>query len=209
MLPRRCSEIKGIYSDTAALCYCSIFTDLIRMGASVIMKSIDYRDEPPWGSKVTWQIVNRDLDYLICRHHDALKDAVTMAQDMEARLGSIFSLLDELCSASCPWCPNPCCLSAAVWIDFKDLLFLHLCGHPIPDKQLRSNLKKVCRYWKPKGCVLPRLSRPWICTWYLCPTQKAILVRKSSRDRDKFSRQIQAVKDGRRKVEAEFIRVVS
>jgi hypothetical protein len=34
------------------------------MGASVIMKSIDYRDEPPWGSKGTWQTVNRDLDYL-------------------------------------------------------------------------------------------------------------------------------------------------
>jgi hypothetical protein len=60
------------------------------------MKNMDCRAEPPWGTKVTWQTVNRDLDYLI-------------------------------------------------------------------------------RYWKPKGCVLPRMSRPWICTWYLCPTQKAIL----------------------------------
>ena len=173
------------------------------------MTNIICRAEPPWGLKVTWQIVNRDLDYLIRRYHDALIDAVTMARDMEARLGSIFSLLDDLCSVTCPWCPNPCCLSAEAWIDFKDLLFLHLGGHPVPDKQLRSNLQKVCRYWRPKGCALSRMSRPWICTWYLCPTQKAILGRKSSRIRDKFSRDIQAVKDCRRKMETEFIRVVS
>ncbi len=179
------------------------------MGASVIMKNIYDRAQPPWESRAAWQIVNRDLDYLIHRHRDALKNAVILARNMEAPLESIFILLDDLCSATCPWCPNPCCLSAEVWIDFKDLLFLHLAGHPIPDKQLRSQLKKICRCWRPKGCGLPRISRPWICTWYLCPTQKAILLRKSCDTRDKFSRQVQIVKDCRRKMEAEFIRVVS
>jgi hypothetical protein len=179
------------------------------MGASAIMKNIYYRNEPPWGSKATWQIINRDLDYLIHRHHGSLKNAVMLARDTEASLESIFTILDDLCSVTCPWCPNPCCLSAEVWIDFKDLLFLHLAGHPVPDKQLRSQMKKVCRCWRPKGCVVPRILRPWICTWYLCPTQMAILRRKSRRIRDKFSRQIKAVKDCRRKMEAEFIRVVS
>jgi hypothetical protein len=179
------------------------------MGANVIMKSTYDHVEPPWESKAAWQIVNRNLDYLIHRHHDALKHAVMLARVMEGSLKSIFILLDDLCSVTCPWCPTPCCLSAEVWIDFKDLVFLHLAGHPIPDRQLRSHLKKVCRCWRPKGCVLPRISRPWICTWYLCPTQKANLLRKSCDIRDKFSRQIQMVKDCRRKMEAEFIRVVS
>jgi hypothetical protein len=173
------------------------------------MKNIFYRAEPPWDSKVTWQIINQDLDYLIHRHHDALKDAVMLERNIETRLASIFSLLDDLCRVTCPWCPNPCCLSAEVWIDFKDLLFLHLGGHPIPDRQLRSNLKKVCRCWRPKGCILPRMSRPWICTWYLCSTQKAVLRRKSRHVLDGFNRQIKAIKDCRREMEDEFIRVVA
>lgn len=172
------------------------------------MKNIFNRAEPLWGSKVKWQIVNRDLDYLIHRHYGALKNAMKSARDLEARLTSIFPLLDDLCKVTCPWCPDPCCLTAEVWMDFKDLLFLHLGGHPIPDKQLRSNSKKVCRCWKPKGCALPRMVRPWICTWYICPTQKAILRRKSGHTRDKFSSLIQAVKISRTEMEDEFIRIV-
>ena len=173
------------------------------------MKYNFYGAEPPWGSKVKWQIVNRDLDYLIHRHYDALKNATKLAHDLEVGLTSIFLLLDDLCRVSCPWCPNPCCLTAEVWIDFKDLLFFHLGEHPIPDRQLRSSSEKVCHCWRPKGCILPRIARPWICTWYLCPTQKAILRRKSSHTRNKFSRTIQDIKICRVEMEAEFIRIVS
>lgn len=173
------------------------------------MKNNFYETGPPWGSNVKWQIVNRDLDYLIHRHHDALKRARKLARSLETRMASIFPFLDDLCGLTCPWCPEPCCLTAEVWIDFKDLLFFHLGGHPFPDKQLRSNSNDVCRCWRPKGCDLPRMARPWICTWYLCPTQKAILGRKSRRTRDKLSRLIQDVKICRRQMEDEFIRVVS
>ena len=173
------------------------------------MKHMFYRAEPPWGSKVKWQIVNGDLEYLIHRHHDALDKAMKLARDLETRLASIYPLLNDLCRATCPWCPDPCCLTADVWIDFKDLLFLHLAGHSIPVKQLRSNSSNVCRCWGPKGCALPRMARPWICTWYLCPTQQTILRRKSHHIRDKFSRLIRAVKVFREEMENEFIRVVS
>jgi hypothetical protein len=176
---------------------------------SAIMKNDFYGAEPPWGSKVKWQIINGDLDYLIHRHHDALKNAMKLAVDIESRLASIFPTLDDLCRATCPWCPDPCCLTAEVWIDFKDLLFLHLGGHPIPDKQLRSKSNKVCHCWRSKGCALPRMTRPWICTWYLCPTQTAVLRQKPRHTRDKFNRMIQAIKTGRTEMEAEFIRVVS
>jgi len=173
------------------------------------MENNFYWAEPPWGSKITWQIVNRDLDYLIHRHYDALKDAVMLAWDLQVRLESIFPLLDDLCRITCPWCPDPCCLTAKVWIDFKDLLFLHLGGHPIPPEQLLPNFEKVCRYLSLKGCVLPRITRPWVCTWYLCSTQQANLRQKACHSQDKFSRLIQVVKVCRTEMEAEFIRIVS
>jgi len=182
---------------------------LIGMNVSEIMKNILYGAGPPWGSIAKWKIVNRDLGYLIHRHYDELKIVMKLARDLEARLALIFPILDDLCSVTCPWCPAPCCLTAEVWIDFKDLLFIHLCRHQAPPAQLLSDLKKVCRFWGLKGCVLPRMSRPWVCTWYLCPTQKANLRQKARHTQDEFSRLIQAVKVCRTEMEDEFVRIVS
>jgi hypothetical protein len=166
-------------------------------------------DIPPWNSMATWQEANRSLNFLIQNKLSELDRAMSLAQKVQDQLASIFSILDDLCKATCPWCPDPCCLTAKVWIDFKDLLFLHLGRHQIPPAQLLPNLKKVCRYWSLKGCVLPRMSRPWVCIWYLCPTQQANLRQKARHTQDKFSRLIQAVKACRTEMEAEFIRIVS
>ena len=173
------------------------------------MESNFHQIMPPWNSIDTWQEANRSLDYLIQKNLPELDRAISLARRVKTRLSSIFSILDDMCKATCPWCPDPCCLTARVWIDFKDLLFIHLCGYQVPPAQLLQDLKKVCRYWSLKGCVLPRMSRPWVCTWYLCPTQKANLCQKACHTQDKFSRLIQAVKVGRTEMEAEFIRVVS
>jgi hypothetical protein len=166
-------------------------------------------DIPPWNSIASWQEANQSLHFLIKRNLTELDRAITLAYKVEIRLTSIFSILDDLCIVTCPWCPDPCCLTAKVWIDFKDLLFLHLGGHQVPPAQLLSDLKKVCRFWSLKGCVLPRMSRPWVCTWYLCPTQKANLCQKACHTQDEFNRLIQAVKVCRTEMEAEFVRVVS
>jgi len=173
------------------------------------MQSNFHPDVPPWNSLSVWQEANRSFNFLVQKNRSELNRAMALAQEIQNRFVSIFALLDDLCQATCPWCPDPCCLTAKVWIDFKDLLFLHLGGHQIPPKQLMANLRKVCRYWSLKGCVLPRITRPWVCTWYLCPTQKANLRQKPSYTQNKFSRLIQAIKDYRTEMEAEFIRVVS
>jgi hypothetical protein len=89
------------------------------------------------------------------------------------------------------------------------LLFLHLNGHQIPPAQLLADFKETCSYLSPKGCILPRFSRPWVCTWYLCPTQKANFRQKPNSVQDKFSRAVQAIKTGRKEMESEFIRIVS
>jgi len=182
---------------------------LIVFTVNELMRSDFYRTEPLWGATDTWKTVNRNLEYLIRRHGSKMNRAVALARDVQVRLESIFSLLDDLCAVTCPWCPDHCCLVAKVWTDFKDLLFLHLNGHQIPPAQLLSNLKETCSYWSPKGCILPRFVRPWVCTWYLCPTQKANLRQKSKSVQDNFSRAVQAIKTGRKEMESEFIRIVS
>lgn len=175
------------------------------------MKTVTYLypDAPPWGSTTAWKAAKWNLDYLIRLHRPELDRAVNFAREVQVRLESIFPLMDDLCAVTCPWCPDPCCLAAKVWVDFKDLLFLHLCCRQIPPAQLLPDLKKTCRYSSPRGCTLPRITRPWACTWYLCPTQMANLRQKTHTVQNMFSQAVQAIKTGRKEMEAEFIRVVS
>lgn len=182
---------------------------MVRFTVNELMGSDFYRIEPLWGAMDTWKTANRNLEYLIRRHGPNMNRAVVLARDIQVGLESIFLLLDDLCAVTCPWCPDPCCLTATVWIDFKDLLFLHLNGHEIPPAQLLANFKETCRYWGPRGCMLPRITRPWVCTWYLCPTQKANLRQKPKSVQDRFSRAVQVIKTGRKEMESEFIRIVS
>jgi len=141
------------------------------------MGSDFYRIEPLWGATDTWKTANRNLEYLIRRHGPNMNRAVVLARDIQVGLESIFLLLDDLCAVTCPWCPDPCCLAATVWIDFKDLLFLHLNGHEIPPAQLLSDLKETCRYWGPRGCMLPRIARPWVCPGICAPPRRRIFAK--------------------------------
>jgi hypothetical protein len=90
--------------------------------------------------------------------------------------GCLAALFDEVAAVSCAACAAPCCLQAKVWLDFKDLLFIHLNRQThLPPHQLRGDLNGPCRYLGPHGCHLPHPSRPWICDWYICPDlQRAI-----------------------------------
>ena len=75
-------------------------------------------DMPPWNSIAAWQEANRSLNFLIQKNLSELDRAMSLAHKVQTRLASIFSILDDLCKATCPWCPDPCCLTAKVWIDF-------------------------------------------------------------------------------------------
>lgn len=164
---------------------------------------------PLWGRKETWGEANETIAYLFRLNRERLKPAVFHAENIKSGLIQLFTILDRLCESSCPWCPETCCLSAKIWFDFKDLLFLHLTSSYVPPDPVLSDMTQVCRYLGPKGCRLDRISRPWICTWYLCPTQTAILRRPEEPGMNEVDRMIAAIKYGREKMELEFIHAIS
>jgi len=163
----------------------------------------------PRGSPAQWKQAHQSLSFHLRRHPNAWIKSLAVAGILETRLQALFPILDDLCLNTCPWCPEPCCLTAKVWFDFKDLLFLHLARKPIPLNPPLSALENTCRYLSPKGCTLPRSSRPWICTWYLCPVQTAILRKRDSLQYDAFNQIVQEIKVLREALEEEFIRVVT
>ena len=164
---------------------------------------------PPWGSNPAWQEANRSFDIHIDHYHVELGPAMIIAREIRCRLTLIFPILNVLCLSTCRYCPEPCCRTASPWYDFRDLLFLHLNLLEIPRFQPIHAYTDTCCFLSPRGCTLSRISRPWICTWYLCPTQTANLKQKKRRQWETLHRTVTAIKKKREQVEAEYIRVIS
>jgi hypothetical protein len=162
----------------------------------------------PWASSAQWKEAHQSLSYHLSRRPNAWNKALAVTDRLDAQLKMIFPIIDELCIHTCPRCPEPCCLTAKVWFDFKDLLFLHLSRKPVPLTPPLVAIEDTCRYAGHRGCMLPRSSRPWICTWYLCPAQTANLKQSKAGQRTFISRVLGEIKALRKKLEDEFIRVI-
>ena len=162
---------------------------------------------PPWGTNPEWCEANHCRDSLIQRYSDSLNSAVSLAFLVRDQLESIFDLLDELCVETCPQCPDPCCLNASPWYDFRDLIYLHLNSLAIPFSQTIHAMNAICCYSSPRGCALARISRPWICTWYLCSVQTANLTFRRFDQWKELKLTINKIKNFRKEMEESFIRV--
>ena len=172
------------------------------------MSTTFFQTSPAYGAPTEWCESNLAIGHVVNLHHSKLKNAIGLAADIRERLERIFPLLDQFCSVTCRLCPDPCCIVATVWIDFRDLLFLHLSELPIPPAQLIQNLHQACRYLGYRGCRLPRLLRPWACTTYLCGAQWRNLRRQTETVQKNFDRDVANIKAQRLEMEAEFIRII-
>lgn len=99
-------------------------------------------------------------------------------------------------------------MSAKIWFDLNDILFLRLNKIPIPALQPLGDLDDICRYLGPRGCRLARIERPFICTRYLCPPQMSLL-RKDQQAEQRFLTVIHRIKSKRGEIENEFIEITS
>jgi len=136
-----------------------------------------------------------------------LRRAVSAARLIQACTASLTPLLDDLCRRTCPHCPDPCCLGAKIWFDIGDLLAIHLNGLPMPEAQPISQWTAVCRYAGCRGCRLGRRDRPWICTWYLCPAQTALLRRSKGSTREIWETAVTEVKTLRAELKKWFTHI--
>ncbi len=159
----------------------------------------------PWASSLIWREANSSIAFHIRLYRKQLSEAVDCAFQLKDLLFSLDRFFFELGRQTCVFCPDSCCLKAKVWYDFKDLLFIHLIGERLPPGQPVIKRLDVCRYLTPKGCRLPRILRPWICTWYSCPTQKKRIFEKTKIDID---RKIISVKKYRNHMENEFLTTI-
>jgi hypothetical protein len=99
---------------------------------------------PPWAGPDQWAEANAAVLRLLER--PGLGAARARARGIAAGLAALAPAMERLCAATCPRCLEPCCLRARVWLDFRDLLFLHLSGQALPLGQLRAGPGEPCRH---------------------------------------------------------------
>ena len=153
-----------------------------------------------------WQQSNCALARLLAIHHRSLGRAIDVAIEIRRGIDELTPLMAALCLRTCRFCPEPCCIGNTVWIDFRDLLFLHLLEEPIPPCQAASEPKDACPFLSHHGCRLPPRIRPWMCIRYICPTQRAILYQAGRPATAALLGRIEQIEKKRVRMEAEVIR---
>ena len=177
------------------------------------MKGADGKFTPPfWPNNGVvphtpqWRVSNCALARLLAIHRRALGRAIAVAMEIRRGIDELTPLMAALCSRTCRFCPEPCCIGNTVWIDFRDLLFLHLLEEPIPPCQATSDPGDACPFLSQHGCRLPPRTRPWMCIQYICPTQRAVLNRRGRPTAAALLGKIEGIEKKRVRMEVEVVR---
>lgn len=160
---------------------------------------------PPWSSPCEWREINRCIRNWVEERTAGLEKATRLAVAIRHGIEDLDPLMEALCKEACPQCPASCCGIARVWFDFKDLITFHLAGLPIPGGQIHRSPGAACPNLSSAGCRLPRPFRPYICTWYLCPSMKEALGTTDPRRRARVDRLMTDLGGYRRALETAFI----
>ncbi len=165
----------------------------------------------PWCTSEDWQGVTRFFHAMTLDLNPALVQVQTLADQIRQAFEALSDPMDVLCNATCMACGDICCKKATIWYDFKDLVYLHFAFGRLPETQIKKVLDKTgtphCMHFTETGCNLSRLERPFVCTWYLCPTQKQVMTSHEQGPDHTLLETVDHLKMLRHQIESEFCRI--
>ncbi|MBU2547741.1 MAG: hypothetical protein KKB20_04970 [Proteobacteria bacterium] len=162
-----------------------------------------------WATEREWRQAHETLAYLFDRYGPVADPVRLFAGQARQGLEVLFPMFDRFAEAVCPDCDSICCLKARVDYNFTDLVFMHALGLTPPPRQIREREDQPCRYLSPAGCTLPRILRPFVCTWYFCAPMLELYRRLPPRTQRMRSALMREVQRNRNDMEAEFMRIVT
>ena len=165
----------------------------------------------PWQDGKEWQALTLFFDTIKKVNHIAYDPLYQRAEAIRKLFETLSQPMDDLCAVTCINCQDICCKKATIWFDFKDLLYLYFAFGRLPHAQISKNKDHTghcqCCNFSTKGCLLSRLERPFVCTWYLCPDQKQALMSGDDVKGEVFMETINRIKGLRTEMEAQFCRL--
>jgi len=133
----------------------------------------------PWEYPEEWSQVELSIRQARSAMTSPPAELNTLTQQIATGYAEIENELNRLCHLSCICCITPCCTKATVWYDLKDLLFIFFYSGAFPTRQIFRTSEGCCCNLTSSGCRIIRPDRPFICSWYICATQKQILTGES------------------------------
>lgn len=124
-----------------------------------------------------------------------------LAKGIREGLLWIDDIMDRYCTLTCGECQDPCCSADGIYYDRADLLYLAGLDADLPVGQTREQAGETCLYLTNEGCLLPRMCRPFICSWYLCEPQMILFHEEPIR----FQRSLTAVLQAMRRCRSQLI----
>ena len=129
----------------------------------------------------TWRDLNGALEAWFRGHQEIRSQAHRQAERIFGLIKWLDPFFERYERESYPHCTDPCCTARRVFFDRADLLFFHALPEAFPEAQTRAFESEPCRYLTPRGCALPRLTRPHVCNWFLCDLHYQCLTREPER----------------------------
>ena len=154
----------------------------------------------PWIHQANWQEMIKTTKHICEEKGDSRVEIMQHIKEITALYNELETPLNDLCQAACPECLDVCCTKATVWYDQKDILVYHLATGSFPEKQISKHASGICCHLGEHGCNLPRLQRPFICTWYICSAQTAIIKSATTTPAADVTHIIQQIKELRKKI---------
>lgn len=128
-----------------------------------------------------WRDLNAALEAWFRRRHEIWSQAHRLAEGIFDLIRWLDPFFERYERESYPRCADPCCTARQVFFDRADLLFFHALPTAVPEAQTRALENEPCRYLTPRGCALPRLTRPHVCNWFLCDLHYQCFTREPAR----------------------------
>ncbi len=163
-----------------------------------------------WGDPASWREAQTGLSCILRRHRDRCGELFNLAASIADLIRSMDVAMGNLCARTCPSCSDPCCVRADVRYDLRDLIFLHCSGAGLPLGQtVSASGGGACAMLDADGCALPRVMRPFMCTWYLCPPQMDIVRAEADPEISVLTDRLEELKRRRKMLESGFLYMVS
>jgi len=102
------------------------------------------------------------------KHHGQLSDICAIGREIEGCYRCLEPFFRNYTEGVCHLCPTPCCVNRHGFPDFEDLILFQAMGIRIPRYNFHVIDTDICQFLTPAGCILPRCSRSYRCTWYFC-----------------------------------------
>ncbi len=135
----------------------------------------------PWPDSL-W-FLEIDLDPEKCRYEEKFKGLISFfkkinvsdypeiknyAEKYKIYMLRLDPVIEYFTSKVCPYCGTVCCRQKFALPNKEDMITFWALDIDIPNYDFKKDINSSCQFLSHTGCNLPRLYRPFRCTWYFC-----------------------------------------